>query len=121
MLQPHRSGYIGCRRGGVRSYARDQRGALAAYDRTVELALQQPHFVYNRASVRRFLGDLGGAKADYDRVIALKPSDFEAFELDAGPIAVHRRCAPAEAQQIINCINGIPSAPSAHAVRNRGH
>jgi predicted Zn-dependent protease len=29
--------------GGVRSYANDQRGALAAYDRAVELAPQQPH------------------------------------------------------------------------------
>jgi tetratricopeptide (TPR) repeat protein len=65
--------------GSVRSYASHHRGALAAYDRAVELAPRQSHFLYNRASVRRFLGDLEGAEADYDRVIALKPSDFEAY------------------------------------------
>ena len=65
--------------GMVRTYANDQRGALAAYDRAVLISPQAPHFIYNRASVRRFLGDLEGAEADYDRVIALRPLDYEAY------------------------------------------
>ena len=65
--------------GTLRSFALDQRGALAAYDRAVALAPLDPRFAYNRASVRRFLGDLAGAEADYDRVISLKRLDFEAY------------------------------------------
>jgi tetratricopeptide (TPR) repeat protein len=65
--------------GSVRSYAADQRGALAAYERAVALDPDNPQLLYNRASVRRFVGDLDGAEADYDRVIALKPQDFEAY------------------------------------------
>ena len=65
--------------GTLRSFALDQCGALAAYDRAVALAPQDPQFTYNRASVKRFLGDLAGAEADYDRVISLKRLDFEAY------------------------------------------
>jgi len=65
--------------GTLRSFAFDQWGALAAYDRAVALAPQEPQFVYNRASVRRFVGDLAGAEADYDRAIALRRLDFEAY------------------------------------------
>jgi tetratricopeptide (TPR) repeat protein len=65
--------------GTLRSFALDQRGALAAYDRAVALAPHDQRFTYNRASVRRFLGDLAGAEADYDRAISLKPLDFEAY------------------------------------------
>lgn len=56
----------------------EPRRALAAYDRAVTLAPQDPHFRYNRATVRRFLGDLEGAEADLDETIALNPKDFEA-------------------------------------------
>jgi len=65
--------------GTVRSYANDQQGARAAYERAVSLAPRNPQFLYNRASVRRFLGDLEGAEADYDQVIALRPADYEAY------------------------------------------
>jgi len=65
--------------GTLRSFALDQRGALAAYDRALMLAPREPQFAYNRASVRRFLGDLAGAEADYDQVIAYKRLDFEAY------------------------------------------
>ena len=44
--------------GTLHSFALDQRGALAAYDRAVALAPHNPRFLYNRASVRRFLGIL---------------------------------------------------------------
>jgi tetratricopeptide (TPR) repeat protein len=65
--------------GTLRSFAADQQGALAAYDRAVALEPEQSQFAFNRASVRRFLGDLAGAEADYDRAIAGRPLDFEAY------------------------------------------
>ncbi len=65
--------------GTVFSRANDQHRALAAYDRAIELAPTQAHFVFNRAAVRRYLGELAAAEADYDRVIALRPDDFEAY------------------------------------------
>jgi len=64
--------------GNVFSRAGDQRRALAAFERAIALAPNEPHFVFNRATVRRFLGDLDGAERDYDRVIALRPTDYEA-------------------------------------------
>jgi tetratricopeptide (TPR) repeat protein len=66
--------------GGVYSFAGDQRRALAAYDRAVDLLPQQPRFRFNRATVRRFLGDLEGAESDYDQVLVQKPDDFEAYK-----------------------------------------
>lgn len=65
--------------GTLRSFALDQPGALAAYERAVALAPEDPQLLYNRAAVRRFMGDLEGAEADYDRVIARRPGDFEAY------------------------------------------
>ncbi len=66
--------------GGFHSVAADQTRALAAYDRAVRLAPNEPRFRFNRATVRRFLGDLDGAESDYDRVLALAPDDFEAYK-----------------------------------------
>ena len=65
--------------GALFSQANDQWRALAAYDRAVSLAPQNPHFIFNRATARRFVGQLALAEADYDRVIALKPGDHEAY------------------------------------------
>jgi tetratricopeptide (TPR) repeat protein len=65
--------------GTLYSYAADQRGALAAYDRAVAIAPESPEFRFNRASVRRFVGDLAGAESDYDAAIARRPGDFEAY------------------------------------------
>jgi len=65
--------------GTLRSYASDQRRALAACDRAVALAPRNPRFIYNRATVRRFIGDLGGAERDYDKVISFAPRDYEAY------------------------------------------
>jgi tetratricopeptide (TPR) repeat protein len=65
--------------GTLRSYANDQRRALAACDRAVALAPRNPQLIFNRAAVRRFIGDLEGAEGDYDQVIALAPRDYEAY------------------------------------------
>lgn len=64
--------------GTLYSRANEQPRALAAYDRALALAPDQPAFLFNRAAVRRFLGQLAESEADYDRVIALRPTDFEA-------------------------------------------
>jgi tetratricopeptide (TPR) repeat protein len=53
--------------------------ALAAYERAVALAPDNPQLLFNRATVRRFVGALVEAEADYDRVIALRASDYEAY------------------------------------------
>jgi hypothetical protein len=66
--------------GSLFSQAKDQKRALAAFDRAVTLAPNNPHFIFNRATVYRFLGQLAEAEADYDRVIALKPADYEAYQ-----------------------------------------
>jgi len=66
--------------GTLYSRANDQPRALAAYDRALALAPDQPAFLFNRAAVRRFLGQLAQSEADYDRVIALRPTDFEAYK-----------------------------------------
>jgi tetratricopeptide (TPR) repeat protein len=64
--------------GRILSRAGDHPGALAAYEQAIELAPQEPHFRFNRATVRRYLGDLEGAEADYDRVLSIRPVDYEA-------------------------------------------
>jgi tetratricopeptide (TPR) repeat protein len=66
--------------GGAYSFSGDQVRALRAYERAVDLAPDNPHFLFNRATVRRFLGQLAAAEADYDRVIAAKPDDIEAYK-----------------------------------------
>lgn len=65
--------------GGLYNFAGDHGRALSAYDRAVNLAPDNAHFLFNRAAVRRFLGQLAEAEADYDRVIALRPGDYEAY------------------------------------------
>jgi tetratricopeptide (TPR) repeat protein len=65
--------------GTVLSKTNEQALALAAYERAIAFAPNEPHFVFNRATVRRFLGDLEGAEQDYDRVISLKRDDYEAY------------------------------------------
>ncbi len=65
--------------GTLFSRANDQNRALAAYERAVRLAPNEPRFLFNRATARRFVGALTEAEADYDRVITLDPTDFEAY------------------------------------------
>lgn len=65
--------------GTTLSQANDHAGAIAAYDRAIALAPDNPLFVFNRAAVRRYLGELEEAESDYDRAIALNPLDYEAY------------------------------------------
>jgi hypothetical protein len=57
----------------------DPAAAYRCYTRAVELAPQEPRFLFNRATVECFLGQLEAAEKDYDRVIALRPEDAQAY------------------------------------------
>jgi Tfp pilus assembly protein PilF len=62
------------------SLSGEQRLALEAYDRALQLAPRNIPITFNRATVRRFLGQLGAAEEDYDQVIAGRPNDYEAYK-----------------------------------------
>ena len=66
--------------GSFYSLSGEQRLALEAYDRALQLAPRNLPITYNRATVRRFLGQLTGAEEDYDQVIAGRPNDYEAYK-----------------------------------------
>jgi tetratricopeptide (TPR) repeat protein len=57
----------------------DPAAAYRCYTKAVELAPQEPRFLFNRATVECFLGQLEAAEQDYDRVIALRPDDAQAY------------------------------------------
>jgi len=62
------------------SLSGEQRLALEAYDRALQLAPRNLPITFNRATVRRFLGQLTGAEEDYDHVIAGRANDYEAYK-----------------------------------------
>jgi tetratricopeptide (TPR) repeat protein len=62
------------------SLSGEQRLALAAYDRALELAPRSAAILFNRATIRRFVGQLAAAEDDYDHVIAARPNDYEAYK-----------------------------------------
>jgi Flp pilus assembly protein TadD len=62
------------------SLSGEQRLALEAYDRALQLAPRNLSIKFNRATVRRFLGQLAAAEEDYDQVIAGRPTDYEAYK-----------------------------------------
>ena len=62
------------------SLSGEQRRALEAYDRALQLAPRNLPITFNRATVRRFLGQLAGAEEDYDHVIAGRANDYEAYK-----------------------------------------
>ena len=57
----------------------EQKLALAACERALELAPRNASITFNRASLRRQLGQLAEAEEDYDQVIRARPNDFEAY------------------------------------------
>ena len=66
--------------GGLYSHLGEQRLALDAYDRALQLAPRNAGITFNRAAVRRFMGQLAAAEEDYDQVIKARPNDFEAYK-----------------------------------------
>ena len=57
----------------------DYRGAIADYDRAIELKPDYADAYYNRRISKSALGDYYGAIADYSRAIELKPDFAEAY------------------------------------------
>ena len=57
----------------------DYRGAIADYDRAIELRPDYAEAYYLRGSAKMGLGDYRGAIADYDRAIELDPKDAGAY------------------------------------------
>jgi Sulfotransferase family len=66
--------------GTLYSLSGEQRLALDAYDRALQIAPRSTPILFNRATVRRFLGQLEAAEDDYDHVIAARPQDYEAYK-----------------------------------------
>jgi tetratricopeptide (TPR) repeat protein len=65
---------------GVACHARgDLDGALAEFDRAVELRSDYAEAYHNRGVVRQARGDLDGALADLDRAVELNPCCAEAY------------------------------------------
>ncbi|HVW70187.1 MAG TPA: sulfotransferase [Steroidobacteraceae bacterium] len=62
------------------SFCGEQRLALEAYERALQLAPRSAAILFNRATVRRFLGQLAQAEEDYNQVIATRPGDYEAYK-----------------------------------------
>jgi len=59
-------------RGVVREALGNQSGALADYDKAIELNPGEPSFYQNRSNLKRTMGDLKGAQADLDRAVSLR-------------------------------------------------
>ena len=61
----------------------DYQGAVADYDKTIQLDPQFANAYYNRGHAKRDLGDFQGAILDYDEVIKLNPQDAPAYSARA--------------------------------------
>ena len=57
----------------------DYQGAIADYDRALELNPQFAQAYYNRGNAKRTLKDYQGAIADYDKAIELNPRFAQAY------------------------------------------
>nr|MDT0660610.1 tetratricopeptide repeat protein [Micromonospora sp. DSM 115978] len=68
-------------RGGLRYQAGDLTGAIADFDRAIEIG-DSVQFRYNRALVHQSAGSLTSAVADYRAVLAVTEDDEAAAELD---------------------------------------
>src|SRR5258705_124712 len=66
-------------RGNARYGKGDLDGALADYDKAIELNPKDALAYYNRGNVKDKTGDVDGALADYGKAIKLKPKDALAY------------------------------------------
>jgi tetratricopeptide (TPR) repeat protein len=66
-----------CNRGVARQKKGDLDGALADYNRAIELNPQDATPYNNRGLVKATKGDLDGALADYDRAVQLSPRNYQ--------------------------------------------
>ena len=66
-----------CNRGVARQKKGDLDGALADYDRAIEINPHDAAVYNNRGLVKIAKGDLNGALADYDRALQISPRNFE--------------------------------------------
>lgn len=69
--------------GRIEREAGDLPAALAAYDRAVELAPDEPRYLFDRGWVHHLRGDAGAARRDFEAVLALDPTHADAWLLRA--------------------------------------
>lgn len=68
-----------CKHGIAKQAKGNLDGALADYNKAIELDPKAPHVYDFRGFARRLKGDLDGAIADYNRAIELDPQDADGF------------------------------------------
>lgn len=106
-----------CKRGIAKQAKGDLDGAIADYNRAIELDPNAPRVYDCRGFAKRTKGDLDGAIADYDKAIELDPQDANGY---------HNRAFAKQAKDdldgaIVDYDRAIELNPSeAHAYNNRG-
>jgi tetratricopeptide (TPR) repeat protein len=106
-----------CKHGLAKQAKGDLDGAIADYNKAIELDPKAPRVYDYRGFAKRDKGDLDGAIADYDTAIALDPQDANGY---------HNRAFSKQAKGDSNsaladfnrAIELVPSEP--HACNNRG-
>jgi len=76
-IKPHPFAYVG--RGVARGNLGDDSGALADYNKAIEIKPDYAEAYNNRGVARRNLGDYSGALADYNKAIEIKPDYADAY------------------------------------------
>jgi tetratricopeptide (TPR) repeat protein len=106
-----------CKRGITKQAKGDMDGAIADYDKAIELDPKAPRVYDYRGFAKRTKGDLDGAIADYNKAIELDPQDANGY---------HNRAFAKQAKgdvdgAIVDYDRAIKLNPSeAHAYNNRG-
>lgn len=77
--QPQRTAVEHNQRGAAQYAMGDVTGALAEFNKALELDCNLPEAYNNRAFSRESLGDTEGAFADFDRAIAIRPDYVDAY------------------------------------------
>jgi tetratricopeptide (TPR) repeat protein len=69
-----------CNRGVAKQRSGDLDGAIADYNKSIELNPHSTTPFNNRGLVKMAKGDLDGAMADYERALQISPRSFEAYD-----------------------------------------